>query len=67
MKGYQYLMHLAHPFNALARVAHHLRDLYRELGVRGARAFTGSSCAAPWLDPERMRLLLAEPLHLQLE
>jgi len=67
MKGYQYLMHLSHPFNAPARVARHLRDLYREPGVRGARAFIGSSCAAPWLDPARMRLLLAEPLHLQLE
>ena len=67
MKGYHYLMHLAHLFNALARVARHLRELYRELGVRGAIAFIRSSCAAPWLDPERMRRLLAEPLHLQIE
>jgi hypothetical protein len=35
MKGYQSLMHLAHLFNALARFTRHLRDLYRELGVRG--------------------------------
>ena len=67
MKGYHCLMHLAHLFNALARFARHLRDLYRELGVRGAIAFIRSSCAAPWLDPQRMRRLLAEPLHLQLE
>ena len=67
MKGYHCLMHLAHLFNALARLARHLRELYRQLGVRGAIAFIRSSCAAPWFDPERMHRLLAEPLHLQLE
>jgi hypothetical protein len=67
MKGYHYLMHLAHLFNALARFARHLRDLYRELGVRGALAFIRSSCAAPWLDPERMRRLLAQPSPLRRE
>jgi hypothetical protein len=67
IKGYHYLMHLAHLFNALARVARHLRELYRELGVRGARAFIRSSCAAPWLDSERTRRLLGQPLQLQLE
>lgn len=67
MKGYHYLMRLAHLFNTLARFARHLRELYGELGVRGAIAFIRSSCAAPWLDPERMRRLLAQPLHLQLE
>ena len=67
MKGYHSLMHLAHLFNALARLARHLRELYRHRGVRGARAFIRSSCAAPWLAPERMRLLLAPPPHIQLE
>jgi len=67
MQGYRCLIHPAHPFNALARLARHLRDLYRTHGVRGARAFIRSSCAAPWLDPERMRRRLAEPLRLQLE
>jgi hypothetical protein len=60
-------LYLAHLFNALARLARHLRALYRQLGVRGAIAFIRSSCAAPWLDPERMRRLLVEPLHLQIE
>jgi len=67
MKGYHYLMRLAHLFNTLARYAHHLRDLYRQLGVRGALAFIRASCAGPWLDPTRMRHLLAQPLQLQLE
>jgi hypothetical protein len=35
--------------------------------VRGAIAFIRNSCAAPWLDPARMRVLLAQPFLLQLE
>lgn len=67
MKGYHYLMRLAHLFNTLARCASRLRELYRTLGVRGAIAFIRTSCAGPWLDPARMRHLLAQPLQLQLE
>ncbi len=67
MKGYHYLMRLAHLFNTLARFARHLKALYAELGVRGAIAFIRQSCAAPWLDPERVRARLSQPFQLQLE
>jgi hypothetical protein len=67
MKGYHYLMHMAHLFNTLARFARHLKALYAELGVRGAIAFIRQSCAAPWLAPERIRTLLSQPFQLQLE
>ena len=67
MKGYHYLMRMAHLFNTLARFARHLKALYAELGVRGAIAFIRQSCAAPWLDPERTRSLLSQPFQLQLE
>jgi hypothetical protein len=67
MQGYHLLMRLAHVFNTLARFTRQLRELYQELGVRGAIAFIRSSCAAPWLDPARMRGLLAKPFLLQLE
>jgi hypothetical protein len=60
-------MRLAHVFNTLARFIRQLRRLYQEFGVRGAIAFIRSSCAAPLLDPVRMRVLLAEPFLLQLE
>ncbi|MBK7952506.1 MAG: hypothetical protein IPK02_00165 [Candidatus Accumulibacter sp.] len=58
---------LAHVFNTLARFTRQLRDLYRQFGVRGAIAFIRSSCAASWLDPARMRVLLAKPFLLPLE
>jgi len=67
MKGYHYLMRMAHLFNTLARFASHLKALYAALGVRGAIAFIRQSCAAPWLDPERIRTLLSQPFQLQLE
>jgi hypothetical protein len=67
MKGYHYLMRMAHLFNTLARFARHLKALYAELGVRGALAFIRQSCAAPWLDPARVRALLSQPFQLQLE
>jgi hypothetical protein len=67
MKGYHYLMRMAHLFNTLARFARHLKALYAELGVRGAIAFIRQSCAAPWLDPGRVRALLSQPFQLQLE
>ena len=67
MKGYHYLMRMAHLFNTLARFARHLKALYAELGVRGAIAFIRQSCAAPWLDPEQVRARLSQPFQLQLE
>jgi hypothetical protein len=67
MRGSHLLMRLAHVFNTLARFTRQLRRLYQEFGVRGAIAFIRNSCAAPWLDPARMRVLLAEPFLLQLE
>ena len=65
--SYHYLMRMAHLFNTLARFARHLKALYAELGVRGAIAFIRQSCAAPWLEPERVRARLSQPFLLQLE
>jgi hypothetical protein len=67
MKGCHYLMRMAHLFNTLARFARHLKALYAEFGVRGAIAFIRQSCAAPWLDPERIGDLVSRSFQLQLE
>ena len=62
-------MRMAHLFNTLARFAAHMQGFYRTLGVRPTIDFIRQSCAAPWLDPERLRALLDRPprLALQLE
>lgn len=67
MKGYHYLMRMAHLFNTLARFARHLKEIYAKLGVRATIAFIRQSCAAPWLDPERIKALLSQPFQLHLE
>jgi len=41
--------------------------LYAELGVRATIAFIRQSCAAPWLNPERILALFSQPFQLQLE
>jgi len=67
MKGYHALMRMAHLFNTLARFARHLKVIYAKLGVRATIAFIRQSCAAPWLDPVRIKTLLSQPFQLQLE
>ncbi|MES9905944.1 MAG: hypothetical protein ABW168_25125 [Sedimenticola sp.] len=44
-----------------------LKGLYAKLGVRGALAFIWELCAAPWLDPEQIKILLSKPFQLKLE
>jgi len=69
LSGYHLLMRMAHLFNTLARFAEHMQRFYRTLGVRPTLDFIRQSCAGPWLDPTRIRALLATPprLRLQLE
>ena len=69
LRGYHSLMRMAHLFNTLARFAEHMQRFYHSLGVRPTLDFIRQSCAGPWLDPTRIRALLAKPLrlHLQLE
>jgi hypothetical protein len=40
---------------------------YLGLGLRGTLAFTRSSCATPWLNPERVRVLVAQMFQLHIE
>ena len=68
MRGYHYLMRMAHMFNTLARFSTHLAALYRGKGVQGAIHFIRQTCAAPWLkDKQRVLELLQRPFRLQFE
>ena len=67
LRGYHCLMRIAHLFNTLARFAEHMQRFCRRLGVRPTRDFIRQSCAGPWLDPTRIRALLAKPLRLHLQ
>ena len=67
MKGYHYLMRLAHVFNTLARFSCALAKSFRNLGVQGFIAFVYNTLTGPWLDPEEITERLSQPFQLRLE
>lgn len=67
MKGFHYLMRLAHLINVLAQYSSALRGLFLKFGVRGLIDFLKETMAGPWLDPQRVKRRLAEPFQLRLE
>jgi len=66
MKGYHYLMRLAHLFNTLARFSKELAELFSMLGVQAAIGFIRNTLTGPWLDPQDIEQRLARPLRLRL-
>jgi hypothetical protein len=66
MRGYHYLMHLAHLFNVLACYYVSLIEKVNRYGIRGFVKFIRETLAAPWLDPEVVRKLLSRPFQLRL-
>ncbi|MCP3871213.1 MAG: DDE transposase family protein, partial [Gammaproteobacteria bacterium] len=63
MKGYHYLMRLAHLFNTLARFSKQLAGLFAELGVRAAIGFIRNTLTGPWLDPQEVEQRLSRPFR----
>ena len=66
MRGYHYLMHLAHLFNILACYSVSLIEKVKIYGIRGFIKFIRETLSAPWLDPEVVRKLLSRPFQLRL-
>lgn len=51
MRGYHYLMRLAHLLNTLARFSSALAKQHLELGVRAFIRFLRSTLSGPWFVP----------------
>ncbi len=66
MKGYHYLMRLAHLINTLARFSKELAELFSTLGVQAAIGFIRNTLTGPWLDPQDIEQRLAQPFRLRL-
>jgi hypothetical protein len=49
MKGYHYLMHLAHLMNELVQLSIYLVDTVKETGIRGWIRFLRETLSGPWL------------------
>jgi hypothetical protein len=66
MKGYHYLMRLAHLLNTLARFSTQLADVFSEFGVQATIAFIRDTLTGPWLDPQYVEHRLKRPFRLRL-
>jgi len=66
MKGYHYLMRLAHLLNTLARFSKELTGLFSTLGVQAAIGFIRNTLTGPWLDPRAIEERLNQPFRLRL-
>ena len=66
MKGYHYLMRIAHLLNVLAQYSSQLVRLVEELGARGLIQFIRQTLSGPWIDAERVRKALAQRRQLRL-
>ena len=67
MKGYHYLMRLAHALNVLALHTTAMAKRVWELGVRGVLQFVYETLAGPWFDAEYVAARWKGPLQLRLE
>lgn len=68
MKGYHFLMRLAHLLNTLLRFTCVMGNFFRQYGIRGALSFIRETLTGPWLnDIERITECLNRPFQLKLE
>src|SRR2546421_3593468 len=67
MKGYHYLMRLAHLVNALALATKRVAQQVRAQGVQAFLRWVRDSCAHRWLRREWIERFRATPLQLRLE
>ena len=67
MKGYHYLMRMAHLFNEFAKYAVSLaKHIHDEGGIRAFVRFVRETIGGPWLDPEEGRCRIEAPFLLRL-
>lgn len=67
MKGYHYLMRLAHLMHAVAFATKRVKKQVRKLGRRELLFLVKETCANPWLSKTWIADLLAKPFQLRLE
>jgi hypothetical protein len=65
LKGYHYLMRIAHCLNQLLRLSVGLAEFIVSLGVQPFLRFLRDTMTAPWLQTERLRPLLTRTPQLR--
>ncbi len=67
MKGYHFLMRIAHLINALANRTKALSEKISELGLTRFMTYLFTTISGNWLDRERIQNLINGPCQLRLE
>ncbi len=67
MKGFHYLMRIAHMMNAMAHKTLYLAQKVRLMGHRGLINFFFETLSNPWLDTSRIQQLLFSRYQLRLD
>jgi hypothetical protein len=67
MRGFHFLMQIAHLLNTLVENSARLARMVRSRGVRGLIQFLRTTCSGPWLEAEPIRQLLASPSQIRLD
>ncbi len=67
MKGYHYLMRLAHVFNTLTRFSKALSEHFQQFGIQGFFEFVYSTLTGPWLNGDEVARKMNQPFQLRLE
>jgi len=65
MRGYHYLMRIAHLLNTLARFSSVLAAQHLELGVRAFIQFVRTTYSGPWLNSAAVKQRLKAPFQLR--
>lgn len=66
LKGYHYLMRIAHCLNQLLRLSVALAEFIVTLGVQPFLRFLRDTMTGPWLQTERLHPLVSKPPQLRL-
>ena len=67
MKGFHYLMRIAHVLNTLTCKTINLAEKVRSLGVRGLIQYIKETLSAPWLNEDRIVIVRTTNHQLRLE
>lgn len=66
MRGYHYLMRIAHLLNTLAAFSSKLIKVFKEKGPQGFIEFVRNTLSGLWLEPEEVKRRLSLPFQLRL-
>jgi len=66
MKGYHYLMRIAHALNVVVQYSTKFTKLVRKLGRQGLIRFIRGTLSGPWLDEQQVRRALERPRQLRI-